>query len=133
MAGINITTYDAKDTTVMVDDVYITQLGEDMVTGEKDEEFTSPSVGAQGDVVVNKVNNTLGTVTIAVQPTSPQKPFLNALAKRTEPFPLWCVNKALGERFGGTKALLKNYPSIERGAEASDMEYEFQVYDYTVE
>lgn len=128
-----ITKYDAKDCTIMVNNVYITGLGEDMITGEKDEEFSTPSVGAQGDVIVNEVNNDLGTVTITIQPTSPQKKFLNSLAKRKDPFPIWCVNKALGERFGGTKARLKNYPSMERGAEASDMEYEFQVYDYTVE
>lgn len=128
-----VTSYDAKDTTVMIDGVYITALGEDMVTGEKDEEFSSPSVGAQGDIVINEVNNTLGTVSVSVQPTSPQKPHLLSLAKRKDPFPIWCVNKALGERFGGTKARLKNYPEMSRGSEAEDMSFEFQVYDYTVE
>jgi len=128
-----VTRYDAKDTTIMVDSTYITQLGEDMITGEKDEEFSSPSVGAQGDVIVSRVNNDLGTVTITVQPTCPQRKFLNSLAKRADMFPIWCSNKALGERFGGTQASLKKYPSLERSAEASDMEYEFQVYDYTVE
>lgn len=128
-----VTKYDAKDTTVMVDNNYITQLGEDMITGDKDEEFSTPTVGAQGDIVINAINNDLGTITISVQPTCPQRGFLNSLAKRTEPFPIWCANKALGERFGGTQATLKKYPSLDRGAEASDMEYEFQVYDYTVE
>ena len=65
-----ITKYDAKDCTIMVNNVYITGLGEDMITGEKDEEFSTPSVGAQGDVIVNEVNNDLGTVTITYVPLS---------------------------------------------------------------
>lgn len=126
-------TYDAKDTTVIIDSTYITGLGEDMVSAEKDEDLFSASVGAQGDVVKSQINNSIGTVTLAVQPTSPQKAFLMSLAKRIEPFPLWCVNKKLGERFGGTMANLLNIPEISRGAEAEDMEFTFQVFDLTVD
>ena len=128
-----VTRYDAKDTVVTVDDVFITNLGEDMVTGEKDEDFIETKVGAQGDVVINEKNDPLGTVTITVQPTSPQRAFLNSLAKRKDPFPIWCSNKVLGERFGGTMARLIKYPSAERSAEANDMEYEFKVMDYVLE
>jgi hypothetical protein len=130
---MNIATYDAKDTSVVVDATYITGLGEDMISAEKDEDFFSTSVGAQGDVVKSQINNSLGTVTVYVQPTSPQKTFLMGLAKRTEPFPLWAINKKLGERVGGTKANLKTFPEIARGAEAEDMEFVFQVFDLTVE
>ena len=49
--------YDAKNTTILVDGVYITGLGEDMVTGEKDEDLFETSVGAQGDVVKSVKNN----------------------------------------------------------------------------
>ena len=77
----NITRYNAKDCTVTVNNVYITGLGEDMVSGEKDEDFFTTSVGAQGDVVASETNNTLGTVTITVQVTSPQKQFLMDLAE----------------------------------------------------
>lgn len=131
--AINVATYDAKDTSIIVSNTYITGLGEDMISAEKDEDFFSASVGAQGDVVKSQINNSLGTVTITIQCTSPQKQFLMSLAKVTEPFPLWCVNKKLGERVGGTKANLKSFPSIERGAEASDMEFVFTVFDLTVE
>ncbi|MDD6988773.1 phage protein [Ruminococcus sp.] len=129
----NITRYNAKDCTIMVNNVYITGLGEDMVSGEKDEDFFEPSVGAQGDIVACEVNNTLGTVTITVQPTSPQKSFLMGLAGVAEFVPLWVVNKGLNERFGGTKAKLKKYPEMSRNATAEDMEFEFQVFDYVVE
>lgn len=128
-----VTQYDAKDTSVVIDNVYITGLGEDMVSGEKDEDYFATSVGAQGDVVTSEINNKLGTVTVYVQPTSPQKAFLLSLAKRVEPFSLWAVNKKLGERFGGTKARLLSAPEMARGAEAEDMEFTFQVFDYDVE
>lgn len=128
-----VTRYDAKDTSIIVDNVYITGLGEDMVSGEKEEDYFAESIGAQGDVVVSEINNSLGTVTIYLQPTSPQKAFLLSLAKRTEPFSLWAVNKKLGERFGGTKARLLTAPEIARGAEAEDMEFVFRVFDYDVE
>ncbi len=128
-----LATYDAKDTSIVVDSTYITGLGEDMISAEKDEDFFSTSVGAQGDVVKSQINNTLGTVTIYVQPTSPQKKFLLGLAKRTEPFALWAVNKKLGERVGGTMASLKSFPEFARGSESEDMEFVFQVFDLTVE
>lgn len=130
---MNVATYDAKDTSVIVDSTYITGLGEDMISAEKEEDFFTPSVGAQGDVVKSQINNPLGTMTIYVQPTSPQKGFLMGLAKRTDPFPIWAVNKKLGERVGGTMANLLTFPSINRGAEAEDMEFVFQVFDLTVD
>lgn len=130
---MKVTRYNAKDCTVTVNNVFITQLGEDMVTGEKDEEFFEAVVGAQGDVVKSEVNNTLGTVTVTVQVTCPQKKMLLGLANKSDTFPLWVTNKALGERFGGSMASLKNYPEMARGAEAEDMEFEFAVFDYTVE
>lgn len=128
-----LATYDAKDTSIVIDSTYITGLGEDMISAEKDEDFFTTSVGAQGDVVKSQINNSLGTVTVYVQPTSPQKQFLLGLAKRTDPFPLWAVNKKLGERVGGTKANLKSFPEFARGAEAEDMEFVFTVFDLTVE
>ena len=129
----NVTQYDAKDCTITVNNVYITGLGEDMVTGSKDEEFFSTTVGAQGDIVVNETNNSLGTITLTVQATSPQKAFLIGLAKQKEFFSIWCVNKSIGERMGGTKARIKNFPELSNGTEAEDREFEIQVFDYTVE
>lgn len=127
------TSYDAKDTTVTVDGVFITGLGEDMITFEKDEEMFSSTVGAQGDVVMSEIHNPLATITLTVQATSPQKGFLINLATAGVVFPIWCINRVLGERFGGTKARIKNYPSLEYSAEAADREFEIQVFDATVE
>lgn len=128
-----VATYDAKDTSIVIDGTYITGLGEDMISAEREEDFFTPSVGAQGDVVKSQINNPLGTISIYIQPTSPSKAFMLGLAKRTDPFPLWAVNKKLGERVGGTMANLLTFPEFARGAEAEDMEFVFQVFDLTVE
>lgn len=125
--------YDAKDTTVTVNGVNITGFGEDMLTIEKDEEFFSTSVGAQGDVVKSMINNPLGTATLTVQVTSPQFSMLMSLARQRETFPFWYTNKGLGERAGGTMANIKNYPEMARGNEAEDVEFEFQIFDLTTE
>lgn len=129
----NITKYNAKDCVVTVGGVYITGLGEDMVSGEKDEDNVSASVGAQGDVVVNEINNDLGTITLTVQGTSPQLPYLKQLAKSKEMVDVWVNNKSIGEKFGGSKAMVKKPPTLEEGAELADREIEIQVFDYTVE
>lgn len=128
-----VSTYNAKDCVITVDGVYITGLGEDMVSCEKDEDNVNAVVGAQGDVVVNEVNNDLGTITITVQGTSPQLPMLKKLAKTKAIIPVWVNNKQLKEKVGGSKAIIKKTPSLEYGAELADREIEIQVFDYTVE
>lgn len=130
---MNVSIYNAKDTTITVAGTYITGLGEDMFSGEKEEDLRNDSVGAQGDIVASVVNDTRGTFTLYVQPTSPQKKFLMSLKNRNDFFPIWAVNKRLGERVGGTKASLLTFPEVARGAEAEDMEFVFRVYDYTVD
>ena len=128
-----ITSYNAKDVVITVGGVYITGIGEDMVTGEKDEDNVSAVVGAQGDVVVNEVNNDLGTITLTVQGTSPQLPYLKKLAKTKKMVDVWVNNKSIKEKFGGSKAMVKKTPALEYGAELADREIEIQVFDYTVE
>ncbi len=127
-----MTSYNAKDCVITWGSTYITGLGEDMVTGEKDEEMFSTSVGAQGDVIVSEMNNDLGTVTLTLQATSPQRSLLISDAKAGTVNPLWINNKVLGTSFGGTQARIKNYPELSFSQEAEDIELEFQVFDYTV-
>lgn len=128
-----VNSYNAKDCTITINNVYITGLGESMISGSKDEEFFSPSVGAQGDVIINEVNNEMGTIELTVQATSPQKGYLLRLARERTMFSIWAVNKTIGERMGGTRARIKNYPDLSNGTEAEDRTFEIQVFDYTVE
>ncbi|MDL2253314.1 hypothetical protein LJC49_04485 [Ruminococcaceae bacterium OttesenSCG-928-I18] len=125
--------YDAKDCTVMVDGVYITGFGEDMVSFEKDEDFVNPVAGAQGDVVANVIHNDICTLTLSVQATSPQKAHLIRLATSKKMFKIWVTNKSIGERFGGNKAMIKTFPELTHGAEAEDREFEISVFDGTIE
>ncbi len=124
--------YNAKDWSATFDGVNITGFGEEMITGAKDEEMFSSSVGAQGDAIMNEVNNDLGTISITVQRTSPSVPYLKECAKAGKVAPLWCNNLALKETIGGEIARIKNYAEIAAAQEAEDLTFEFQVYDYTV-
>lgn len=126
---MTFTRYNAKDTSIVIDGVYITGLGEDMWSFEKEEALAENSVGAQGDIVRSEINNSIYNATVIVQTTSPQVPFLFSLKDRTEPFPLWMINKALGRREGGTMAMMSELPEDALGAEAEDLEFVFTVYD----
>ena len=128
-----VTKYNAKDCTITVGNVYITGLGESMIEGSKDEDFFSTSVGAQGDVVVNEINDDLGTIELTVQSTSPQKQYLINLGKNRKEVAIWVVNKTLKERFGGTKARIVKYPDISEGKEAGERTFTFKVFDYVCE
>lgn len=126
-------TYNPNDTTLTVDGVFITGMGEDMIEFEFDEERFETVVGAQGDVVVNETNNYLATMTMTIQASSPQYAMCLDYARKGTVFPVWGVNKSVGERFGGTKARFKNPASVSYGAELEDREFEIQVFDGTVE
>lgn len=126
-------TYNPKDTIVTISGVHLTGMGEDMVEFEFDEERFETAVGAQGDVVVNETNNKLATMTLTLQASSPQYPMCVQLAKTGTTFPVWGVNKSIGECFGGTKARFKNPPAIAYGTSLEDRELEIQVFDGVVE
>lgn len=126
---MKLTKYNAKDTVITVKGVHITGLGENMWNFEKAEAYAEDSVGAQGDICRNEINNSIHTATIGVQRTSPQYNFLIDLKNETEPFPIWCANKALGIKEGGTMALVSEKPASALGASAEDAEFAFTVYD----
>ena len=126
---MNFGRYNAKDTSIIIDNVHITGLSEDMWSFEKDEALAENAVGAQGDVVRSEINNSLYTATVTVQTTSPQVNFLLGLKDRVDPFPLWMINKSLNRREGGSMAMVTEVPSDELGAEAGELEFSFTVYD----
>lgn len=130
---MDVNFYDPKDCVITVGGVYITGLGEDMVKCSKDEDNFSTSVGAQGDVLVNKSHNRLGTIEVTVQGTSPQKAYLMGLANKGTVFDVWVINKSIGEKCGGNRAMVKKPPELEQGAELGDRVFEIQVFDYIQE
>ena len=124
-----VTKYNAKDTSIVVGGVYITGLGEDMVSIEKEEGFAETSVGAQGDVVRSTINNPIWNIRITVQATRPQLKYLIALKDATKAVDGWVINKALGIKAGGTQGYISEMPEISLGAEAEDVEIAFTVCD----
>lgn len=121
--------YNPNDTTVTLDGVFITGMGEDMIEFSFDEERFETVVGAQGDVVVNETNNNTASMTMTLQVSSPQYAMCLNYAKNGTVFPIWGVNKSVGERFGGTKARFKNTAGANYGTSAEDRSFEIQVFD----
>lgn len=131
--SLTVKNYNPKDVTVTINGIYLTGLGEDMISFEFDEERFEATVGAQGDVVVNETNNQLATLTVNIQATSPQYLECLRLARNGTTFPVWVVNKSIGERCGGTMARFKNAPEIAYGTELDDREFEIAIFDGVVE
>ena len=126
-------TYNPNDVTITINGIFITGLGEDAVEFEFEEDRFEASVGCQGDVVLNETKNNLATLTLTVQASSPQYKTLLSYAKNGTIFPVWVVNKSIGERCGGTKARFKNPASVSYGTELEDREFEILVTDGVVE
>ena len=125
--------YNPKDTSVTFDGIYVTGLAEDAIEFEFEEERGEAVVGCQGDVVFNESNNHLATFTISVMANSPQYKTMLDYARKGTMFPIWGINKSIGERFGGTKARFKNPAAIAYGTELEAREFEVLVFDGVVE
>lgn len=129
----SIAQYDSKNVNIIIDGVYLTGFGEDtLVTAEKMEDRSTYSVGAQGDVVQNIVNNPLGEVVVTLAQTSPQVAMLNELANKGTQVSLWIVDKNGTEALAGGSIAVVNKPApIEYGAEVATREFTFTVLDYS--
>lgn len=128
------TTYDPMDLTVTIGGVYITGFSEDMVEFEKDEDAQTAKVGSQGDVVMTKVNNPLGTLTLTLFPTSPQVSYLDKLARTGKLVPISIIfNGERKETITVTQAFVKKPATRTYGNEVEDRQYEIQCLDHEVE
>ncbi|MCR8636182.1 MULTISPECIES: DUF3277 family protein [Paenibacillus] len=127
-------TYDPKNVAITVNGVYITGLGESMVEITKDENSYETKVGALGDVVRTKINNSLGTIKITLQQTSPQLSYLDTLANSGKVVPISIISSNdPKETTSVTEAFLKKPADRKYGKEAEDREYEFQALDLKME
>ena len=59
--------------------------------------------------------------------------YLMGIAKRGTMVDIWVINKSIGEKCGGNRAMVKKPPELEQGAELGDRVFEFQVFDYIQE
>ena len=129
-----ITSYDAKDVSVIVGGVYLTGFAEGtFVSYEKTEDNFALSVGSLGDVARAKVNNPLGTITITLQQTSPQVTYLNNLARSGKIVEARVIHKVTNtEKIGGTQCFILKEAAGEFSNEISNREFTIQVMDYSV-
>lgn len=129
-----ITSYDAKDVSVIVGGVYLTGFAEGtFVSYEKTEDNFALSVGSLGDVARAKVNNPLGTITITLQQTSPQVTYLNNLARSGKIVEARVIHKGTNtEKIGGTQCFILKEAAGEFSNEISSREFTIQVMDYSV-
>lgn len=126
--------YDPKDCVTTIDNSFILSgYASDMITADKDNDLVSFEEGAQGDVVANVSNSTLGTITITLQATSPCNAQMMKYAKNRTVFSIWVANKTLGERMGGTNAMITKYPSFAQGSTVGNRAYTIKVVDFDVD
>lgn len=127
-----VTTYDAKDVSVIVNGAFLTGFAEGtFVSWAKDEENYNVTVGAQGDVGRSKVNNPLGTITVTLMQTSPHCKTLDNYANTGALIPVSVIDKGSSAvNVGGQECFVKKPADGERSDELSTVEYEIAVLDY---
>ena len=129
-----VTSYDAKDVSVIVNGIYLTGFADGtFVSYSKDEEQFSTTVGALGDVARAKVNNPLGTITVTLQQTSPQVSMMNNLAMSGKLVEARVIHKGSNtEKVGGVQCFVMKPASGEYGSEISNREFTINVLDYDI-
>lgn len=128
----DIGVYDAKEVTVVIDEIIATGFGEgDFVKCEKVNEVTSTHVSAKGDVGVAINHDSLGKITVTLSQISSVYELLMERARARKQFPIWVIsNNQVKEKMGGTMAHIKKYPEATFGNEISNRVFEIEVYDY---
>lgn len=127
------TTYDPMDLSTSVGGVFLTGFSEDLVEWEKDEDSNTFKVGAQGDVLVTKVNNPLATLKITLLATSPQVPYMDKLAVTGQVVDVSVIyNGTPKETITSTAGVVKKPAVRKYGNEADDREYEIQLTNHEI-
>ena len=125
--------YNPKDcVTTINDSIALTGYADTMISTSKDNALVAIVEGAQGDAVANVSNSKLGTMTITLLATSPSNAVLMDLAKKREVFSIWCVDKSLGEKAGGSEAIIETYPNVDKASTAGNRVYTIKIADYDV-
>ncbi|NGP45968.1 DUF3277 domain-containing protein [Bacillaceae bacterium SIJ1] len=127
--------YDPKEVNVILGGTYLAGFAETMVSAEKDEDDFTPTYGAQGEYSVAESHNTLGTVTVTLQHTSPSISYIRSLVNRRATVPCFVVdsNDSSKMKAGGSEARILKTPGFERGTEIGEVEIEIKVFDYKEE
>jgi hypothetical protein len=127
-------TYDARKVVTTVDGVIITGYSDSsMVKASKDNDNFEASSSAQGDSIITINGDSLGTIEITLNQTSPSISFLDRLANERKIVPVWVnSNNEIKEVVGGTQAIITKPSDKEFGKSATNRTYTIKVLDYTV-
>jgi len=127
------TTYDPSDVASTIGGVFLTGFSEDLIEFEKDEDSNTFKVGAQGDVLVSKVNNRLATLKVTLLATSSQNAYLDKLAETGQVVPVSVIyNGTPKETITSTAGVVIKPAARKYGNEADDREYEIKLTNYEI-
>lgn len=128
-----VRTYDPKQIIITVGPYTITGFAEDtFLSIEPDGDGTTAVAGADGEVGRALSHNPLHTVTLTLLQTSPSNDFLSDMLARDRAsggrgiFPLYVRDLRGTTQFAASQAWVMNTPTIERGSEIGDQEWEIQ-------
>lgn len=125
--------YDPKKVNITVDGFVVTGYAEDtFISGERNTEKRSLTVGADGNPDVNKSADDTGTVSITLKANSPANAKLKELYKQDDPFNFLCIDQNMNGDVGisGSECVVENLPNFEKAAELGETEWSLLVFDY---
>ncbi len=122
--------FDPSQTTITIQNMYVTGLGETAISFDYNQDAVSGSAGIDGAVVFSVNNAKLGTCTLPLKVSSPQYPKLMELARNHTLFPIWCTDKSSGRRAGGNYAMFTRVPTYT--ADSSDVTFNLIIADLDI-
>lgn len=122
--------FDPSQTTVTIDNVYITGFGGTPISFSYSQDAVSAEAGLDGATVFTVNNAKLGTCTLPMKVSSPQFEKLMSLARNHTMFPIWCTNKTSGRRAGGNYAMFTRVPDYT--ADSSDVSFSMIISDLEI-
>jgi hypothetical protein len=125
--------YGIKNVAFTIDGVSVKGFaeGDDVISIERTTELGKPIIGADGTSILSITADESATVTIKLLPNSPHHSWLQGRARRQRAnpssslvFAIGFVDMSNGESGGCTQAMVSKEPSIQRGANASEVEWQ---------
>lgn len=115
--------YDPTKVKVFLAGIPVRDYGEDtFISLSRMADLRTPTVGADGNVTINRSANMTGTLELTIMSNSATNNVLNILATRDEGFPLAIVDANFAGDLGAATsyAFVANIPDFERGAEIGE-------------
>lgn len=122
--------FDPSQTTITIDNTYITGLGESPISFDYSQDAVNATAGLDGAVVFGINNAKLGTCTLPLKLSSPQYSRMVELAKNHTTFQIWCTDKSSGRRAGGNYAMFTRVPTYT--ADTSDVTFNMLIADLDI-